>query len=102
MSTRMWLGWSSRVLFPEAKTDESLSKVSLPSGAGYEDARSVLIRSCAASGSSTKSRAGNRPSEAVIAPESALPTQNPRPKAGRMLRTRRRSFQTKLSRIDSS
>ena len=28
----MWLGWSSRVLFPEAKTDESLSKVSVPSG----------------------------------------------------------------------
>src|SRR6266511_4577819 len=30
----MWFGWSSRVLLPEAKTDESLSKVSLPSGAG--------------------------------------------------------------------
>jgi hypothetical protein len=34
VSMRMWLGWSSRVLLPEAKTDESLSKVSLPSGAG--------------------------------------------------------------------
>ncbi len=33
-SIRMWFGWSSRVLLPEAKTDESLSKVSLPSGAG--------------------------------------------------------------------
>src|SRR6266566_8887466 len=32
--TRMWLGWSSRVLFPDAKTDESLSNVSLPSGLG--------------------------------------------------------------------
>ena len=32
---RMWLGWSSRVRFPDAKTDESLSKVSVPSGRGY-------------------------------------------------------------------
>ena len=32
--TRMWFGWSSRVLLPDAKTDESLSNVSLPSGAG--------------------------------------------------------------------
>src|SRR5579884_1116850 len=31
---RRWFGWSSRVLLPERKTDESLSKVSLPSGAG--------------------------------------------------------------------
>ena len=31
-ATRMWFGWSSRVLLPDAKTDESLSKVSLPSG----------------------------------------------------------------------
>jgi hypothetical protein len=31
---RMWLGWSSRVRLPERKTEESLSKVSLPSGAG--------------------------------------------------------------------
>jgi hypothetical protein len=30
----MWLGWSSRVLFPEAKTDDSLSNVSFPSGFG--------------------------------------------------------------------
>jgi hypothetical protein len=30
----MWFGWSSRVLFPDAKTDESLSKVSVPSGVG--------------------------------------------------------------------
>src|SRR5262249_17821315 len=35
-SMRMWFGWSSRVLFPERKTDESLSKVSLPSAAGYD------------------------------------------------------------------
>src|SRR5207244_1780483 len=26
--TRIWLGWSSRVLFPDAKTDDSLSNVS--------------------------------------------------------------------------
>ena len=39
--TRMWLGWSSRVRFPERKTDESLSNVSLPSGAGYDGARSA-------------------------------------------------------------
>ena len=31
---RMWFGWSSRVRLPERKTDESLSNVSLPSGAG--------------------------------------------------------------------
>ena len=30
----MWFGWSSRVLLPDANTDESLSKVSLPSGTG--------------------------------------------------------------------
>ena len=30
-STRMWLGWSSRVLLPDANTDESRSKVSTPS-----------------------------------------------------------------------
>src|SRR5205085_91532 len=29
--TRIWLGWSSRVLFPDAKTDDSLSNVSFPS-----------------------------------------------------------------------
>src|SRR6266487_7045872 len=34
VSIRRWFGWSSRVLFPEAKTDESLSKVSFPSGTG--------------------------------------------------------------------
>jgi hypothetical protein len=31
---RMWFGWSSRVRLPEAKTLDSLSNVSLPSGAG--------------------------------------------------------------------
>ncbi len=31
---RMWFGWSSRVLFPDRKTEESLSKVSFPSGVG--------------------------------------------------------------------
>ena len=41
----MWFGWSSRVLFPERKTDESLSNVSFPSGAGYDFARSVRISS---------------------------------------------------------
>src|SRR5579884_1382721 len=33
-SSRMWFGWSSRVLLPEAKTEDSLSKVSVPSGFG--------------------------------------------------------------------
>src|SRR5579875_987571 len=33
-SIRMWFGWSSRVLLPEAKTEESLSNVRRPSGAG--------------------------------------------------------------------
>ena len=32
--TRMWFGWSSRVRLPDAKTDESLSKTSVPSGCG--------------------------------------------------------------------
>ena len=32
--TRMWSGWSSRVRLPERNTDESLSNVSDPSGAG--------------------------------------------------------------------
>src|SRR5437764_548069 len=40
-SMRMWLGWSSRVLFPERNTDESLSNVSFPSGVGYCPARFV-------------------------------------------------------------
>ena len=31
---QMWFGWSSRVLLPEANTDDSLSKVSLPSCTG--------------------------------------------------------------------
>src|SRR3954470_19023127 len=31
---RMWFGWSSRVLFPDRKTDESLSKTSFPSAVG--------------------------------------------------------------------
>jgi hypothetical protein len=37
----MWFGWSSRVRLPEANTLDSLSKVSFPSGAGYDFARSV-------------------------------------------------------------
>ena len=37
----MWLGWSSRVLLPEANTDDSLSNVSLPSGSRIRAARSV-------------------------------------------------------------
>ena len=31
---RMWFGASSRVALPVAKTDDSLSKVTLPSGFG--------------------------------------------------------------------
>ena len=34
----MWLGWSSRVRLPDRKTDDSLSNVSFPSGAGYDAA----------------------------------------------------------------
>ena len=41
VATRMWFGWSSRVRLPERNTDESLSNVSVPSGAGYDAARSV-------------------------------------------------------------
>src|SRR5579884_3335960 len=33
-SMRMWFGWSSRVLLPDANTDESLSNVSCPSAVG--------------------------------------------------------------------
>ena len=49
---RMWLGWSSRVRLPEAKTDDSLSKVSFPSGDGYRFARPVRRRP--ASGNRTR------------------------------------------------
>ena len=94
----MWFGASSRVLFPLRKTEESLSKVSLPSAAGYAAARPVVMISWLTSGSVRALPGGNAPRVAVIAPASAPPTQKPRPKAWRMLRTRRRSSQTKLSR----
>ena len=98
----MWFGWSSRVLFPDANTDESLSNVSFPSGAGYDFARSVRRSSCSESRSVRVFPGGNLPREAVIAPANAPPSQNPRPNAWRMLRTCCRSFQMKLCRIASS
>src|ERR671936_624914 len=54
----MWFGWSSRVLLPDAKTDDSLSNVSLPSAAGYRDARSLETSSCSASRSVRSGPAG--------------------------------------------
>ncbi len=63
----MWFGWSSRVLFPDRKTDESLSKVSFPSGDGYDFARSVRMSSCAPFGSMRNSFGGKRPFVTVIA-----------------------------------
>ena len=70
----MWFGWSSRVRLPDAKTLESLSNVSFPSGAGYDAARSVVISACSASRSVGASPGGNLPFVAVIAPASAPPT----------------------------
>ena len=71
--TRMWFGWSSRVRLPDAKTLDSLSNVSFPSGAGY-DARAVgRISVCSASRSVGASPGGNFPFVAVIAPASAPP-----------------------------
>ena len=91
----MWFGWSSRVLLPEAKTDESLSKVSLPSGAGYCAARSVRISVVLGVAlGARQSRGGNAPRVTVAALASAPPTKKPRPKAWRMLRTALRSDQT--------
>ena len=54
---RMWFGWSSRVRLPDAKTLESLSKVSFPSGAGYDADRDVVIRVWSASRSVARSPA---------------------------------------------
>ena len=98
----MWFGASSRVLLPLRKTDESLSKVSFPSAAGYDAAPPPEIRPWSASGSRPELPGGNAPRVAVIAPAKAPPSTSPRPKAGRMFRTRRKSSQTKLSRSDSS
>ena len=98
----MWFGWSSRVLFPDAKTDDSLSNVSFPSGAGYDVAAPARISSWSASGSIRAFPGGKAPREAVIAPANALPSQNPRPNACRMFRTRRKSSHTQLSRNASS
>ena len=70
----MWFGWSSRVRLPDAKTLESLSNVSFPSGAGYVLARSVLISGWSASRSVAASPGGNFPFVAYIALASAPPT----------------------------
>src|SRR5476649_2822222 len=102
VATRIWLGWSSRVRFPDAKTLDSLSNVSLPSGAGYDFARSLEINVCDASRSVGALPGGNLPFVAVMAPASAPPTQKPRPNACRMFRTSRRSLQMNDSRIDAS
>src|SRR5439155_1780757 len=75
--TRMWLGWSSRVRFPERKTDDSLSNVSLPSGAGYRDARSVTKSSCSASRSVGRSPNGTRPRVPGATPADSAPPPNP-------------------------
>src|SRR6266536_1801656 len=101
-STRMWFGWSSRVLFPDAKTDESLSKISLPSGAGYRAARPVRRSGCSASGSARIFPRSRRPFETVIALASAPPTKNPRPNTCRMSRTSWRSLWMKLCLTASS
>ena len=69
----MWFGWSSRVRLPAANTLESLSNVSFPSGAGYDDARVVLRNGCSASRSVRASPRGNLPFVAVIAPAMAPP-----------------------------
>ena len=74
----MWLGWSSRVLFPDAKTDESLSNVSFPSGAGYSRDAAVAISSCSASRSveavarrEVALRRGHRAGHRAAEPEAA-------------------------------
>ena len=90
----MWLGWSSRVRLPERKTDDSLSNVSEPSGAGYDDAPSPAKISCEASDSVGLSPGGTRPPVTVARPASAEPRQKPAPNAWRMFRTARRSRHT--------
>ena len=99
----MWLGWSSRVLLPAANTDESLSKVSLPSGSGNSSPRSVRRSGCVVVGlGAAPCRRRCAPSRASSTPASAPPTKNPRPNTWRMSRTSWSSFQMKLSRTASS
>ena len=100
--TRRWLGWSSRVRFPERNTDESLSNVSLPSAAGYSAARPVVKSSCASSCSVGRSPRGNRPRDSVAAPTTRRPRHSPPENDGRMFRTCRRSLQTNDDRSASS
>ena len=72
----MWFGASSRVALPVAKTDESLSKVTLPSGFGYS--RSGPMNSgTVASSCVAQWPPGTRPPEMVIMLASAPPTKKP-------------------------
>ena len=90
----MWLGWSSRVRFPEAKTDDSLSNVSVPSGAGYCAARPVRRSAASALGWVSRSFGGSFPFVTVIALARAPPMKKPLSNACRMFRTSSRSFHT--------
>ena len=84
----MWLGWSSRVRLPERKTDESLSKVSFPSGA-EAPSPAPSGSACAAFALLLNSTGGSFPFVTVIALASAPPRKKPLSKTWRMLRTSR-------------
>ena len=64
----MWFGWSSRVLFPAANTDESLSKVSLPSAPGSAGRDRSAGAAGVSSGSLRSLPMLIRPLEIAIAP----------------------------------
>ena len=94
----MWFGASSRVAFPVAKTLDSLSKVYLPSGLGYDLSRSPMKMSTVASSCVWNfAPGGNRPPEISIALASAAPTRKPFAKTCRMLRDRCMSSAITLS-----
>ncbi len=84
----MWLGASSRVALPDAKTDESLSNVYLLSGFGYCFAAPSISIFSSASGCWCQRPPGKAPLVMVIALASAPPTKNPRENGWRMLRER--------------
>ena len=102
VSMRMWLGWSSRVLLPDAKTEESLSKVSLPSGDRVHFARSVVIRSARRRARASRPSAASSRTRRRHRRRARCRARSRFVNAGRMLRTRFRSFQTKLSCSESS
>ena len=95
-ATRMWLGWSSRVRLPDRKTDESLSKVSSPSGAGYDrrrdPSRAALLGVALGRPVAGRQTAPASPSSSPA--QRRRRARSPRPKAWRMFRTSRRSRQT--------